>query len=389
MHNELTDRVIDYLHDDPNALSACGLVSSSWLATVRFHRFTKVHLRWSQIVPFHMLLTVSPALAPYVVHLSMTNNARKEAAICGILRSLTRLHTLSLSHFIFAPQELHSVVASLPPSLAHIELNQVDIPTVGDLIRIWTALPRLCSFTVVAVLWIRAPDIPDSYSQPLVPADPIVSLSELHLRWWMRHGDVLGRWLVAQHIPAQLRACSLYVVGTDMSLNARAIMSALGPCLETLELFALPPSVEAAGPSPGPEFKPFGECTLSRCTNLRELRLYASLERVKEWAPLDDRSMQWMPSFLARVQTPSIRCVFFSIEGAPGGSLYHGLPYLRDIAVLLSRDVFSELQEVVVQLYDHTQEAVHEEVFASIRKHLKRFDDRGLLTIKTVRSKKT
>ena len=55
---ELTDAVIDQLHDDINSLRACALTSSSWLSTSRYHLFNDVFfedevsvLRWIQTFP--------------------------------------------------------------------------------------------------------------------------------------------------------------------------------------------------------------------------------------------------------------------------------------------------------------------------------------------------
>jgi hypothetical protein len=39
---ELTDRIIDFLHDDKQALNACALTHPTWLATSRFHLFTTI-----------------------------------------------------------------------------------------------------------------------------------------------------------------------------------------------------------------------------------------------------------------------------------------------------------------------------------------------------------
>lgn len=41
---ELTDIVIDYLHDDTGSLRFCSLVSQSWVNATRYHLFHKVHL---------------------------------------------------------------------------------------------------------------------------------------------------------------------------------------------------------------------------------------------------------------------------------------------------------------------------------------------------------
>ena len=37
--NEILDIIIDFLHDDQDALQTCSLVCKSWLPSTRFHRF--------------------------------------------------------------------------------------------------------------------------------------------------------------------------------------------------------------------------------------------------------------------------------------------------------------------------------------------------------------
>jgi hypothetical protein len=41
---ELTDRIIDFLHDDKRALDACALTHPTWLTTSRFHLFSTITL---------------------------------------------------------------------------------------------------------------------------------------------------------------------------------------------------------------------------------------------------------------------------------------------------------------------------------------------------------
>ncbi|RDX46357.1 hypothetical protein OH76DRAFT_1356237, partial [Lentinus brumalis] len=42
---EVTDNILDYLHDDRPALRTCCLVSRSWLPSCRYHLFSEVVVR--------------------------------------------------------------------------------------------------------------------------------------------------------------------------------------------------------------------------------------------------------------------------------------------------------------------------------------------------------
>lgn len=64
---ELTDRVLDFLHDDTRTLNACSTVSKSWLASTRLHRFRMVHLADSRRhIAFGRLLAQFPAVLPFI-----------------------------------------------------------------------------------------------------------------------------------------------------------------------------------------------------------------------------------------------------------------------------------------------------------------------------------
>ncbi|RDX43685.1 hypothetical protein OH76DRAFT_1299475, partial [Lentinus brumalis] len=53
---ELTDRVIDHLHDDPTSLAACSLVCSAWLPAARLHHFREVTVVCGNVHAFHGLI---------------------------------------------------------------------------------------------------------------------------------------------------------------------------------------------------------------------------------------------------------------------------------------------------------------------------------------------
>ncbi|KAH9935362.1 uncharacterized protein B0H18DRAFT_975527 [Fomitopsis serialis] len=65
---ELTDIIVDHLHDDVYALSACALTCRAWLPTVRFHRFhhTKLPTSRESTRQFHEVLLASPEVRDMV-----------------------------------------------------------------------------------------------------------------------------------------------------------------------------------------------------------------------------------------------------------------------------------------------------------------------------------
>lgn len=73
---ELSDRIIDYLHDDEHALSACGLTCRSWLPRVRFNRFRDLRLDVTTCHAFLRLLSRTPDIGAFVRNLAITCHMR-------------------------------------------------------------------------------------------------------------------------------------------------------------------------------------------------------------------------------------------------------------------------------------------------------------------------
>ncbi|OCH94905.1 hypothetical protein OBBRIDRAFT_704440, partial [Obba rivulosa] len=67
---ELTDRIVDFLHDDTESLKNCSLTCRSWTPASRYHIFRSVSLIFrSDWTNFERLLRTSPHLGFYVKRL--------------------------------------------------------------------------------------------------------------------------------------------------------------------------------------------------------------------------------------------------------------------------------------------------------------------------------
>ncbi|KAI0708739.1 hypothetical protein C8T65DRAFT_576262, partial [Cerioporus squamosus] len=67
---EVTDSILDYLHDDRPTLRTCSLVSRSWLPSCRYHLFSEVVVRSADhpltLSSFLEFLPTSPDIASYI-----------------------------------------------------------------------------------------------------------------------------------------------------------------------------------------------------------------------------------------------------------------------------------------------------------------------------------
>ncbi|OCH87950.1 hypothetical protein OBBRIDRAFT_117604 [Obba rivulosa] len=68
---EITDRIIDFLFDDPPALKNCSLVRHSWPPPSRYHLFASVSLHGRNLESWGRLLMRTPSIDACVRALSL------------------------------------------------------------------------------------------------------------------------------------------------------------------------------------------------------------------------------------------------------------------------------------------------------------------------------
>jgi hypothetical protein len=142
---ELTDRVIDYLHDSPADLRSCAQVCRAWLASSRFHLFYSISieplLKHSCCCNLYNAIQQSPDIVLYVRELrcsfiaaydSGVNTDHPPSILPQLLRSFPALRKLGIaedSWVSFSPdvrQSFRDILAL--PSLVHLEVSDVHFP---------------------------------------------------------------------------------------------------------------------------------------------------------------------------------------------------------------------------------------------------------------------
>ncbi len=97
---ELTDRIVDFLHDDVPSLRNCSITCRSFLPRCRFLRFRFISLHWKSYENFELILERSPKIGPCVreLHVSVSMFERPptwvEECIPRITPKLTNVTTL-------------------------------------------------------------------------------------------------------------------------------------------------------------------------------------------------------------------------------------------------------------------------------------------------------
>jgi hypothetical protein len=183
---ELIDRVIDFLHNDPKALAACSLVASSWIATSRYHRFSRVKLicpnDWTKL---DRLVEFSPTVVHYIraVATDATNNA-PSAKWTAAFTSFTSLEHITMSGAIIPPWESEAAaISSVAHKITTLTLN-VAFASGNDFWPIVRMFPDLVSLrstgtryvTMLPPLLLSLP----RYSPP-IPSVSIMTAGKEHV----------------------------------------------------------------------------------------------------------------------------------------------------------------------------------------------------------------
>ena len=166
--HELTDRIVDFVHNDQLALSMFSLAGRSFLPTVRYHRFSQVTLI-NRYERFIRLLEMSPSTSSYVSTLVLDSglggNSWRElhdAYAHNIFNKLPSLRFLVIRNF-----RVRSAMMGLlghNTHLRNLSVLRCDLPSPEALARLVSslrALERLCigdlSFSENGPITVSAP----------------------------------------------------------------------------------------------------------------------------------------------------------------------------------------------------------------------------------------
>ena len=188
--HELSDHIIDFLHDDRQTLSACSLTCRAWLATARFHRFSTTTVR-GRLQPFLDLLECSPDIAPYVhvLHLngaSLPTYRRHDTAdLLSVLNKLPTFTHLILTAIRF-DDDLATTLASNPSfkSIKGLTISSCYFLSTSDVARL-AAAPALEHLAFESV-------VSDNLDEIDIPPPPICSLGIAGL--WCSPTLTLATW---------------------------------------------------------------------------------------------------------------------------------------------------------------------------------------------------
>ena len=250
---EITDIIIDHLHDQPHALSACSLTCSNWLPRSRLHRFRDVELMdTSKFSSFAALITGAPEIGDCVKKLVFRSHCDEHThnyhvpglgepscdrvcypnvrTVVAAARDLRELRIDGL------PLALFSAVSS---SVESVSLSFVSMPPAADLTRWIRSLPSLRSLAVDLLAF--ESDHRIEFEIPEGAPAVAHSLDELQVSFVasLSWPSSFSEWLISERVGSQLRRLRVHSLGKSrggINGGVKQLLRELGPSLELLEI---------------------------------------------------------------------------------------------------------------------------------------------------------
>ncbi len=229
--HELSDRIVDFLHDDCLALSSCSLTSRSWLPAARYHRFSSVTLV-GNIEPFNVLLDYSPDIALFVSTLVLANGyvlSRRLTPQClsSLLDRLPAVRRLDLLGLTLKPEMVEIIAKQL--SLVSFSAMGCSFDTSGSIQHLLSSLPCLERLTVEDLLWQDDGGLIDNMPRPKLRAFRVAGLDHPAI-------DQLCTWLLQDGLDSNIRELCACIREKHDAIATQAMLEKLGSSLTALDL---------------------------------------------------------------------------------------------------------------------------------------------------------
>ena len=158
---EITDYILDFLHDNPKALRACARVCRAWQPTSYYHIFSHISLQSPEAcASFSQHLQDTPSIGQLVRSLDIVlqQKAKDSDSISRPFSStacatLNALKHLSITVWNFDTNNCASLVTF--ETLTHLTLHYCRFPTFQTLTAFIHAFPNLRAVDIGDVSWDR------------------------------------------------------------------------------------------------------------------------------------------------------------------------------------------------------------------------------------------
>lgn len=243
---ELSDYILDFLHDDREALKACSLTTRKWRPAARYHLYRKVSLPSIQACrTFCEVMKEAPFLAAFTREVGISNtNFEFSPDVDGaqtqeldhlwstVLPALIAVERLQVS-FLKIDEVFQTNLRKNLNTVTELSMQYCRFPSFFNLVAAVHSFPSLKNCTLRGLSWDESPG-PASAS-PLRTLDPCPKLAKLTLGRDLPL-EALVSWLLAEDVCRELTVFSGCCSSTvDAVLLGETLRSA-SPTLKELEL---------------------------------------------------------------------------------------------------------------------------------------------------------
>lgn len=223
---ELIDRILDFLHNDPQSLSQCRTVCKCWLPCASYHLFDRLTV--------DRLLGLSRStVMPYVRSLRINYTGYLNGLHLPVLGRLTGLREVLLENLDWSQlsSDAQRELSDLFSRLIALEIRKLVLPSLNALHALILSTSSLRRLSMRDILYDDSTISPNSLPSNTV----LMHLQELSLAVDMHSVVTDGvdstLQLVSQYIPA-----SLTLLEVEANQNAADILHRIGPSLQHLKI---------------------------------------------------------------------------------------------------------------------------------------------------------
>ncbi|KAJ7291896.1 hypothetical protein C8J57DRAFT_1705300 [Mycena rebaudengoi] len=390
---ELSDRIIDFLHDDGIALAQTALVCRQWLARSRLHHFASVDIHGGNCLALIALLqsSVSDSNNPNTIspHIKTVHVSEHVARLPAIPSAQYVSLDFRRAQHPYAQDISARTLCGAFPRLVHLRLDSVFGDTREMVGRVLSALSCLERLDVVRMRdtatsnnnYGTDDDVP--YAGAALPRLKALMWGEERAAHVVRSG--LFAWLATQR---PLEALDLRVGFPACAGAVTALLRASAPALVSLALLVVSLDMPSTRTNPAEELGG-GVLDFSGCTQLQDLALGTT------YRDINSALFPLLPSILSNIGSSELRRLKITLPLSPFRNDENALQdeprdtVMRQIdEVLSSEPKFGRLEvvELVVGGIRYfsvggvsSQEDMME---ASVRKRLPKCESRGILSVK-------
>lgn len=370
---ELSDRVIDFLHDDWSALKACSLTCKAWLPTSRFHLWNRVVLRFPGDGPdYAEFLKASPAITSCIVDLTVefptdrSNDTPRATEATWMAETLipifSTLRILRQLMFVGADFGEDAFLAKIQPALSTakvVQLHMCHFSKFSRFVELVWSCPSLENLRLDTISF----DQVDAYT-PRPPSVPRPELKFLMIIYCSSvHTPAVADWLVSEGFCGHVG----FLVVLQQHIESPAItrlLPAVGSNLRYLSVsYALLPAAPDSKDD-GADLFP----TISHCTDLRELNFI--FEGIG--------TLAWIPLVVSQISSPHVEEIALGITDifTPDDFDRFDWPSLWSA---LTQPSFVKLKSV--RLMVTAESCQSSKMKECIARHLEKIDTRGLIYV--------